>query len=113
MIQNWGEVTDAPNVCAVTQRDLVRLGKGADRNLMKFSKEKCEVLRLGRCNPMHQHRLETHQLESSCAEKASRGLEDNLTVSQQCTLMAKKASDILGCILQMRSGRALPAGGGK
>ncbi|KAK4830442.1 hypothetical protein QYF61_011150 [Mycteria americana] len=76
---NWGEVTDAPDGCAFTQRDLIRLEKWADRNLAEFGKEKCKVLRLGRCNPMHQHRLGTHQLESSCAEKASGGLKDKLT----------------------------------
>jgi len=108
-----GGVSDAPDSCVVTQRDLVRLEKWADRNLMKFSKENCTVLHLRRCNLMHQRRLGTHQLESSCAEKASGGLEDKLTMSQQCTLIAKKASDILGCILQMHPGRALPAGGRK
>lgn len=61
---------------------------------------------------MDHYRLGTHQLESSCAEKASGGLRDNLTVSQRCTLVAKAASDILGCILHMHPSRALPAGGG-
>ena len=41
----------------------------ADGNLVKFNKEKCKVLRLGRNNPLHQYMLGATQLESSLAEK--------------------------------------------
>ncbi|KAK4829689.1 hypothetical protein QYF61_006064 [Mycteria americana] len=51
------------------QRDLKTLEKWDDRNLMKFNKEKYEVLHLGRNNPMHQYMLGATQLESSFAEK--------------------------------------------
>ena len=37
--------------------DLERLQKWADRNLMKLSKGKCQVLPLGRNNPRHHDRL--------------------------------------------------------
>ena len=49
---NLGGVADAPEGCAAVQRDLNRLEKWADRNLMKFNK--CKVLHLGRDNSRHQ-----------------------------------------------------------
>ncbi|KAK4830265.1 hypothetical protein QYF61_009358 [Mycteria americana] len=39
------------------RRDLHRLKKWVDRNLMQFNKGKCKLLPLGRNNPMHQYML--------------------------------------------------------
>ncbi|GAB0180332.1 mitochondrial enolase superfamily member 1 [Grus japonensis] len=39
------------------QRDLDRLERWARVNLMKFNKEKCKVLHVGRCNRKHDYRL--------------------------------------------------------
>ena len=45
-----GGVADTAGVCAAIQRDCDRLEKWADRNLTKFNKVKCKVLRLSRNN---------------------------------------------------------------
>lgn len=50
-------VADTPGGCTTIQKDLSRLDKWANRDLVKFKKMKCEVLPLERDNPMHQHRL--------------------------------------------------------
>jgi len=93
-----GGVVDTPEGCATSQRNLDRLESWAERNLMSFNKVKCRVLHLGRNNPMHQYRLRTELLKSSSVERDLGVLvDDKLTMSQQCALVAKKVSGILGC----------------
>jgi len=74
---------------------------------MKFSKGKCRVLHLGRNNLMYQYRQGADLLESSSVERDLGVLvDDKLTMSQQCALVAKKASGILGCIKRSVASRS-------
>lgn len=46
-----GEVTEKPDGCAAIQRDLNRLEKCANRNLLKFNKGNCNIQLFGRITP--------------------------------------------------------------
>ncbi|KAK4830690.1 hypothetical protein QYF61_012859 [Mycteria americana] len=76
-----------------------RLEEWANKNLMKFKKDKCKVLHLGKHNPGVQHRLGSTGLGSSSVERDLGVLEDKqLNMSEQCAAAAKKANRMLGCI---------------
>jgi len=73
---------------------------------MRFNKGKRRVLHLGRNNPMHQYRLGADLLESSSVERDLGVLVDKLTTSQQCALVTKNPTDILGCIKKSVTSRS-------
>uniref|UniRef100_A0A8B9CF24 Reverse transcriptase domain-containing protein n=1 Tax=Anser brachyrhynchus TaxID=132585 RepID=A0A8B9CF24_9AVES len=102
-----GGVSDTPESCAAIQQDLDQLERWAGRNQMRFNKSKCRVLHLGRNNQMYQYRLGDDLLERSSEEKDLGVLVDNrLTMSQQCALVAKRASGILACIQRSVASRS-------
>ncbi|PKU41298.1 rna-directed dna polymerase from mobile element jockey-like [Limosa lapponica baueri] len=65
---------------------------------MKLNKGKCRVVHIGRNNPINQCRLGADLLLSSSVERDLGVLDDKLSMKQQCALVAKKASGLLGCI---------------
>ena len=74
---------------------------------MRFSKSKCSILHVGWNNCMHQYRLGDDLLERSSAERdLGVVVDDRLAMSQQCALVAKKASGILGCIKKSVASRS-------
>ncbi|GAB0183197.1 mitochondrial enolase superfamily member 1 [Grus japonensis] len=101
MMQNWEEwLTHQKAVLPFSEIWTGEIENWAKTNRMKYSKGKHRVLHpIGMNNPKHQYRLAVDLLGSSAAEKDLRVLVDNkLSMSQQCVLVAKKANGILGYI---------------
>jgi len=81
---------------ATLQEDLNRLEESANKNLMKFNKDKCKVLHLEKHNPGVQRRLGSTQLGSSSMEMDLRILvEKKLNMNELCAAAAEKANRML------------------
>jgi len=64
---------------------------------MKFHKDKCQVLHLGKKNPWKQYRLRRALLGSNSSEKDLKVFIDSgLSMSQQCVLAVKSTNCNLG-----------------
>ncbi|PKU36605.1 hypothetical protein llap_13091 [Limosa lapponica baueri] len=117
-----GGVADTPEGYAAIQRDVDRLESWAERNLMKFNKGKCRVLHWGAITPctstgwgltcwraaLRRKTSERRKLLESSSEEKDQGVPVNnrMTMSQQCALMAKKANGILECIKKSLASRS-------
>lgn len=62
-------MANTPASRAAIRRDLDKLQKWAHSHIMKFNREKCEVLHMGKNKPRHQYALAATQLGSNVAEK--------------------------------------------
>ncbi|XP_061486439.1 uncharacterized protein LOC133386720 [Rhineura floridana] len=81
------------------QRDLDRLEHWAENNRMKFNRDKCKVLHLGKRNQMHSYKMGDAWLSSmTCEKDLGTVIDHKLNMSQQCDVAAKKANAVLGCI---------------
>ena len=99
-----GGLADTAEGYATIQQDLGKLESWRGRNLLRFNRNECRVLHLGRNKCMCQYRLGAGLLERNTLEKDLGVLVDNrLAMSQQCSLLAKKANGVLGCIKSVAS----------
>ncbi|PKU44324.1 rna-directed dna polymerase from mobile element jockey-like [Limosa lapponica baueri] len=93
------EEVDTSEGKATLQEDLDKLEKWANKILMNFTKDKCQVLHLAKHNPGVQHTLGSTWLGSRSVEKDMGVLVNNkLNMGEQCAAAAKKANRMLGCI---------------
>ncbi|CAM5075370.1 unnamed protein product [Eretmochelys imbricata] len=78
------------------QNDLDKLEKWSEVNRMKFNKDKCKVLHLGR---LRTYKMGNDYLGRSTEERDLGVIVDHKSnMSQQCNAVTKKANIFLGCI---------------
>ena len=66
---------------------------------MKFNRDKCQVLHLGKRNQLYNYKIGDNWLSKTTSKKDLGIVVDHkLNMSQQCDVATKKANAILGCI---------------
>lgn len=91
---------------AAIQSYLDRLEECVSDNLMKFSRDKCKVLHVGRKAAWQQYRLGTDWLGSSCAGRDCRAVIcSQPNVGQQNAPAAKGGNCVLGSVKRSSASR--------
>ena len=81
------------------QRDLDRLERWAQANLMKLNKAKYKVLHLGQVNPKHKYRWVENGLRAALRRRIlGVSVDKRLNMSWQRVLAAQRANCILGSV---------------
>ena len=94
----WGKV-NTPAGRDRIQADLDRLEKWADLNRMRFNKDKCRVLHLGRGNQHYGYRLGAAPLGSTEAERdLGVKIDSRMNMSRQCDEALGRANRTLSYI---------------
>jgi len=103
-----GGVVDTPEGCAAIQQDLDRLESWAERNLNEVQQGQVQGPAPVEEQPHAPVQAQADLLENSSVERDLGVLvDDRLTMSQQCALVAKKAKDgLLGCIKKSVASRS-------
>ncbi|PKU31259.1 hypothetical protein llap_18436 [Limosa lapponica baueri] len=88
---------DTRDGCAAIERDLNRLEKWPDRNLLEFNRGECQVLHLGRNNPVHQSRA-GDQLAGKELSRRELGVPGERQAEYEAAHAAINVNSILSCI---------------
>uniref|UniRef100_A0A803SSX5 Reverse transcriptase domain-containing protein n=1 Tax=Anolis carolinensis TaxID=28377 RepID=A0A803SSX5_ANOCA len=86
-----GGIANTPEDRSRIQNELNKLERWGESNKMKFNRDKCKILHLGRKNEMQRYQMGDAWFDSSTCEKDLGVLVDKLNMSLQCDLVAKKA----------------------
>lgn len=80
-----------------------------NRNLLKYRKEKCQVLHVVRNDPSCQYRLAGSRLAGKQVDQKAPGgfMDTSLNVSQQNNLATRKDKGILGCMRRSVANRSM------
>lgn len=98
-------VPGSSNGCVAIQRNLKRLEKWADLNLMSSREGNCKVLYWGRNNPIHWHRLGADQLENSLVEKDLEVPGGHQIEHEPAMNTCDRSHSLLFCISKITSSR--------